>query len=155
MAISPRIVLVPKVPDPFFRRSAAFFCENSRQPTSTDEHYHIHSGEDLARSPQSSAGRVPKKWSATVSKHVEKQKPSARDRLGLGQDDNRADQNKLFIHRGRSGPDRADWKKNSPWWNRILTKYKLIIMCKKHERKIVWVKNTNYTVKRIVSFILY
>ena len=24
------------------------FCENSRQPASTDEHYHIHSGEDLA-----------------------------------------------------------------------------------------------------------
>ena len=36
------------------------FCENSREPPTTVEHYPIPSGEDLAQSPQSSEGRVPK-----------------------------------------------------------------------------------------------
>ena len=43
-AISLRIVLVPIVTDPCFGRSAAFFCENSREPAITVEHYPIPSG---------------------------------------------------------------------------------------------------------------
>ena len=35
----------------------------------------------------------------------------------LGQKRGRLD----AIHRGQSGPDRADWKKNNPWWNRLAT----------------------------------
>ncbi len=65
------------------------FCENSREPASTVEHCPIPSGEDLARSPQYSEDRVPKKWSATVFQHVQK---SAR-----GRDDNRADQKNWLI----------------------------------------------------------
>ena len=57
--ISPRIVLVPIVPDPLLV-DLPHFCETSREPASTVEHYTITSGEDLARSPQSSEGRVPK-----------------------------------------------------------------------------------------------
>ena len=61
------------------------FCENSREPPTTVEHYPIPSGEDLAQSPQSSEGRVPKMWSATVFKHVEnssRSKTVARGCLG-------------------------------------------------------------------------
>ena len=59
-AISPRIVLVPIVPDPLLVDRPPY-CENSLEHASTVEHYPIPSGEDLARSPQSSEGRVPKK----------------------------------------------------------------------------------------------
>ena len=57
--ISPRIVLVPIVPDPFFG-DQSHFCENSRESASTVEHYTIPWEEDLARSPQSLKGQVPK-----------------------------------------------------------------------------------------------
>ena len=36
------------------------FCKHNREPASTVEYYPISSGEDLARSPQSSKGRIPK-----------------------------------------------------------------------------------------------
>ena len=68
--ISPRIVLVPKVPDPFFGSIGHIFRENSREPKNTVEHWPTSSREDLARSPQSSEGRVPKRWSATVFKNM-------------------------------------------------------------------------------------
>ena len=79
-AISPRIVLVPIVPDPFLV-DRPHFCENSREPASTGAHYPITFGEDLARSPQSSEGRVLKKWCwktcwKTCGKTVADQKPS-------------------------------------------------------------------------------
>ena len=67
--ISPRIILVPRVPDQYFwligRISAKQLgtCGQSRTIT----------WEGLAHSPQSHESRVPKKWSATVFKHVQKQ----------------------------------------------------------------------------------
>ena len=85
LPISPSIVLVPDSTRAFFWSIGRIFAKivgNLRALSPTTLYIR---GEDLTRSPQSSEGRVPKKWSATVLdmlKTVADQIPSSRDRLG-------------------------------------------------------------------------